>query len=172
MNISNGCVATGQDDEGSRVASDNSGARKQHVDLVLFDGIFVLDGAGILRDALALSGEDGLVDIETIAVDRQNPAVCGNSVADGDRYNIARHQIICLDTGDAAIANDLGLVGRVFLKGGNGLLGARFLRHAHDGVENEDGEDDGRVDKSSPIVAALEQGKHEAHGGATQQDDD
>jgi hypothetical protein len=40
-----------------------------------------------------------------------------------------------------SIANDLGLVGRVFLEGGDCLLGAGFLRYADNGIEDEDGED-------------------------------
>jgi hypothetical protein len=39
-----------------------------------------------------------------------------------------------------SVAYDLGLVGRVFLEGGDGLFGAGFLRYSDDGVEDENGE--------------------------------
>jgi hypothetical protein len=38
-----------------------------------------------------------------------------------------------------AIAHDFGFVGRVFLEGGNGFFGARFLRYTDNGVEDENG---------------------------------
>jgi len=40
----------------------------------------------------------------------------------------------------AAITDNVGLVGRVLLQGGNCLLGATFLGDADDGIEDEDGE--------------------------------
>jgi hypothetical protein len=49
-----------------------------------------------------------------------------------------------MSPGDMSPAHDLGLVGRVLLEGGDGLFGAGLLRHADDGIEDEDGEDLGR----------------------------
>jgi hypothetical protein len=39
-----------------------------------------------------------------------------------------------------SIAHDLCFISRVFLQGGDGLLGAGLLRHSDDSVEDEDGE--------------------------------
>lgn len=44
-----------------------------------------------------------------------------------------------------SIAYDLSLVGRVFLKGGNGFFGAGFLRNSDNGVEDENSEDLGAI---------------------------
>jgi hypothetical protein len=74
-------------------------------------------------------------------MNREDPAVCGDAVTDCDRDDISGNQVVGLDALDGAVANDLGLVGRVFLESGNGLLGAGFLRDTDDRVEDENGED-------------------------------
>jgi hypothetical protein len=39
-----------------------------------------------------------------------------------------------------SVAYNLGLVGRVFLEGGDGFLSASFLRNSDNGIEDENGE--------------------------------
>lgn len=141
VDISNRRVGTGQDDQRNRMARDDGCAREQHVDLVLLDGIRILDHAGVLGHRLALARQDGLVDVEAVALDRQDPAVGGDPVADGDGDDIAGDQLVGLDARNVSVAHDLCLVGRVFLERGDGLFGAGLLRDADDGVEDEDGED-------------------------------
>ena len=82
-----------------------------------------------------------MVDVEAVTLDRQNPAVSGNPVANSDGNDISRNQFICLDACNVSVAYDLGLVGGVFLEGGNSLFGAGFLRDSDDSVEDENGED-------------------------------
>lgn len=41
----------------------------------------------------------------------------------------------------AAVTDDVGLVGRVFLERGNGLLGTALLGDTNDGIENENCKD-------------------------------
>ena len=54
----------------------------------------------------------------------------------------------------------------------DGLLGAALLRDADDGVENQDGEDDGRVDKGTPAALLLEEGEDEGDGSGSEEYDD
>jgi hypothetical protein len=79
----------------------------------------------------------------------------------------------------AAIAEDVGFVGRVFLECGNGLFGAALLRNTDDGVEDENREDlellgtaqsqkceldatyHGRVNKGAPAAFIFKQGEDE-----------
>jgi hypothetical protein len=122
------------------MARDNRGAGEQHVDLILLDSACILDGPSVLWYTLALSGQDRLVDVEAVALDCQDPAVSGDPVANCDRDDIARNQLLSLDAFDVSVAYDLGLVGRVFLEGGDGFFGAGFLRYSDDGVEDENGE--------------------------------
>jgi hypothetical protein len=109
--------------------------------LILLDGACILNGVRAFGHALALTSQDGLVDIEAVALDGQNPAVCGDPVTNCHRDDVSRHQVVSLDAANVPIAYDLGFVSRVFLKGGDGFFGARFLGDSDDGVENEDGED-------------------------------
>ena len=141
MDVSNRRVAARQNYQRGRMARNNRGAGEQHIDLILLDGALILDSPGILGHALALSGQDRLVDVEAVALDRQDPAVSGYPVANRDRDDISGNQLVGLDALDVAVAYDLGLVGRVFLEGGDGFLGAGFLRDSDDSVEDEDGED-------------------------------
>jgi hypothetical protein len=106
----------------------------------------------ILADALTLAGKDRLVHGEAVALDGNKTAVGGDAVTDGNRDDVTGHELVGLDAGDmAAIADDIGLVGRVFLEGGNGLLGATLLRDSDNGIENED-----RENLGSLLVYALE----------------
>lgn len=142
MNVSNGSVGAGQDNNGLRATCDDGGSREEHVDLVLKDSALILDnGFVILADTLALAGQDGLVDGEAVALDCNDTAVCRDAVSDRNGDDVAGNQLLGLYSGDvAAITDNIGLVGRVLLQGGNCLLGATFLRDADDGIEDEDGE--------------------------------
>jgi hypothetical protein len=140
VDVANGSVGTGKDDDSGGISSDNRGTREEHVDLVLLDSVGVLDGVRVLANTLALSRQDTLVDAEAVAVDRQNSAVGRNAIAHGHLDDVSWNQLVCLDALNLAIANDLGLVGRVLLECSDCLFGRRFLRNTYDGVEDEDGE--------------------------------
>lgn len=140
VNVANGGVATGQNDDCVCVSSNDGGAGEEHVDLVLLDGITIGDFLYIFADTLRLAGENGLVDAERVAVDGQDAAVGRDTVADRDGNNVAGNQLVSLDALDLAIADDFGFVGAVFLKGRDGLFGGGFLGDTDDGVEDEDGE--------------------------------
>ena len=190
VDVANGRVGSGQDNNSGSVSSDNCGARKEHVDLVLLDGLCVLDGVRLLADALALSGQNALVDTETVAVDGQNSAVGGNAITHSHLDNVSWDQLVCLDALNFGIANNLGHVGRVLLERGDCLLGRRFLRHANDGVEDQDGENLGvwseaavktgarqrtynnGINEDSPVVAVLEESKHKGYSGRAKEDED
>jgi hypothetical protein len=140
VNIANGSVGSSKNNDSGSVSSNDCGAREEHVDLVLLDSVGILNGVRVFADTLALSGQDTLVDAEAVAVDRQNSAVGRNAITHGDLDDVSRDQFVCLDALNFAIANDLGLVGRVFLKCSDCLFSRRFLRYTYDGVEDEDGE--------------------------------
>lgn len=145
VDITNGRVTSSQNDNGGSVSGDNGGAGEQHVDLILLDGILVLDGIRTLADTLAFTGEDGLVDAEAVALNREQSAVGWDAVAHRNGNNIAGNEVVGLDALDETVANHLGLVRRVFLEGGDGLLGTAFLGDADDGIEDQDGQDLGDV---------------------------
>jgi hypothetical protein len=46
------------------------------------------------------------------------------------------------------------------------------LAHTHDGVQNEDGEDDSGIDESCPPLAFFEEGQDEGDAGGGEEDDD
>jgi hypothetical protein len=52
------------------------------------------------------------------------------------------------------------------LQGRNGLLGRRFLADANDGVQDQDGEDNGRVDEGGPSLLFFEKGEDERDSSA------
>lgn len=89
-------------------------------------------------------------------MDAEDAAVCWDTVTYCDNNDISGNKFVCLDSSNLAIAVDLGLVGTVLLKRGNGLFGRGFLRDTDDGVEDEDSEDDYRVDKGGPVISVLE----------------
>jgi len=136
MNITNRGTRARKHNHSRRMSRHHCCSRKQHVDLVLLDGIRILDRTDVFSYALAFSGEDRLIDAEAVALDGQEAAVGRDSVSHGHGYDVSRYQIICLDTLEGSVTNDLGLIGRVFLECGNGLFCAGFLRDADDGIED------------------------------------
>ena len=134
MDVSNRRVTTGQDYQRSRMPRNNRSTREEHIDLILLDSVLILDGPGILGYTLALSSQDGLVDVEAVARNGQDPAISGYPVTDCDRDDISVDQLVGLYAFDMSVTYDFRFVGRVFLEGCNGLFGASFLRYSDDGV--------------------------------------
>jgi hypothetical protein len=46
------------------------------------------------------------------------------------------------------------------------------LAHAHNGVQNKDGEDDSGIDKSGPTLAFFEEGQDEGDAGGGEENND
>lgn len=166
MDIANGGVGASQNDNGVGVARDNGSTREEHVNLILLDSILVLDSLGVLAYTLALASQDRLVDAEAVAVDAEDSAVGGNAVADSDVDNVTRDQLLGLDRLNCSIAHDLGGVCAVLLQGRNGLLGRRFLADTDDGVQDQNGEDNGGVDEGGPSLLFFEKGEDEGDSSA------
>jgi hypothetical protein len=83
-----------------------------------------------------------LIDGEAVALNCDESAVGRNAIADGNGDDIARDELISLDSGDMAIvADDAGLIGRVFLQSSNGLLSTALLRDTNYRIENKNGQD-------------------------------
>ena len=110
MDITNGRGATSQNDDSVGIAIDNGGSREDEVGLFLLDRMFIRNCTGVLGDTFAFTGQDGLVNAETVAVDGQQATVGGDAVTDGHLDNISGHQVLRLDALDGAITNHLGLV--------------------------------------------------------------
>ena len=116
VDVANGSVGASEDDHSLGVASDNGGAREEHVDLILQDCLLVANYClAVLAHALALSGKNGLVDGEAVALDCNQSAVGWDARANGNIDDVTGHQLLSLDSRDVSIAKDVGLVGRVFL---------------------------------------------------------
>ena len=154
------------------VASDDGSAGEEHVDLILLDGILILDSLGVLAHTLTLAGQDRLVDAEAVAVDAEDSAVRGNAVADSDVDNVTRDQLFGLDRLNCSIAHDLGGVCAVLLQGRDGLLGRRFLADTDDGVQDQNSEDNGGVDECGPSLLFFKESEDEGDSSAGQEDDD
>ena len=68
-----------------------------------------------------------------------------------------------------AVADDLGLSRGHLLQRLEGLLGLGLLDHAKDGVQDDDGQDDGGV---RPLGLALDEAGDDGDGGRNEQHDD
>src|ERR1700733_4439161 len=97
------------------VASYNSGSGKEHVDLILFYSLRVIDGIAVLADTFAFTSQYSLIYCETVALDRQQSTVGGYAVANCDGDDISRYKPISLYLLLASISSDFGLICGVFL---------------------------------------------------------
>ena len=89
VNVTNGGVRSSQHDNSLGASSDDGCAGEKHVNLILQDSLLVANNSGgILADAFTLSGKDGLVDVEAVALDGNNSAIGRNAVTNGHRDNI------------------------------------------------------------------------------------
>ncbi|EHK98090.1 hypothetical protein M7I_6140 [Glarea lozoyensis 74030] len=79
------------------------------------ENLNILDWLGVLSNTFALPGKDCLVDRETVTLDAQHPAVCWNSVSNGNRNDISWNQFLRLDPCNMTISNNLRFVCRIFL---------------------------------------------------------
>lgn len=96
----------------------------------------------ILAHTLALASQNGLVNGERVALDRDQAAVGGDAITDSDGYDVTGDEEVGLDARYLAIvADNAGERRRVFLERGNGLLGTALLRNTDNSVEDEDCED-------------------------------
>lgn len=171
VDVANCGIRSGQDNNRVGVSSDDGSTREKHVDLILLDSLIILDGVRLFANTLALTSQDTLVDAKAIAVDAEQSAIGGNLVSNRYINHISRDQLFRLDALNLSITNDLGGVGTVFLEGSNSLFGRAFLAHTDDCVEDEDGEDDGRIDECGPALAVFEQGEYERNGRRPEQDE-
>lgn len=198
MDVADGSAGSGQNNSGPGATSDDSSSRKQNIDLILKNGLFVVNhSGGILADTLALSSKDGLVDGEAVALNGNDSAVGGDSIADSDGNNVAGDQLLSLDSRNmSSIANDVGLVGRVFLQGCDSLFSAALLGDSDDTIENENCEDllrvsesvlgsaqlrggfvvekthNCRVDECAPALFIVKKGQDKGNGGGAKKDND
>ena len=143
MNITNSGARASENNDGLGTSRNDGGSGEEHVDTVLKNCLIILDHSIVfLADTLTLTRQDGLVDGEAVALDCDESAVGRDAIAYGNSDNIARDELISLDSGDMSIVpDDAGLIGRVFLQSSNGLLGTALLRDTNYRIENENGKD-------------------------------
>ncbi|KAI6754271.1 hypothetical protein HG530_012785 [Fusarium avenaceum] len=99
MDISNSSAGASKNDDSSGATSNNSCSREQHVGLILQDCLIIVDNLrSALSDTLTLSGKNCLVDREAVAFDRDDSAVGRNTIANGDSNDVARNQLLGLDS--------------------------------------------------------------------------
>ena len=82
----------------------------------MFYGFEVWNDVNRLAHAFALSSEDCLIDAEAAGGDREQSAVCRDSITDSDGDNIAWDKLGGVDAGNLASSEDLCFVGGVFLE--------------------------------------------------------
>lgn len=154
MDITNRSRASSQRNHGAGMSSGNSGSRKQHVDLILLDGLVILDRLNVLSNTLTFTSQESLINAEAVAVNRQKTAIGGNLVTDGDVDDVTGNEVLGLDCSEVTITEDFRIIGGVFLKRSDSLLGARLLGDTDDGIEDEDGEDLFRQHRPSRLAWA------------------
>lgn len=194
MDVTNGSRTTSQHNQCSGMAIDDGSSREEHVNLVLLDSLAVLYSASLLSDTLTFTSQDSLVDTEAVAVDADQTAIGGHAVTHSNVNHITGDQFLCLNLLSLSIPNNLGFVGRVFLKCRDSLLGAAFLGNTDNRVKDKNSQNLGRhiqlapqinamgggggrlrthhdgVNKGSPVVALFEKSQHKGYGRRTQQD--
>jgi hypothetical protein len=82
----------------------------------LLNGFHVRNDVGCFTDALALSGEDCLIDAEATGRDREQSAVRRDFITDRDEDYIAWDKLGGMNSGSLASPKDFGFVGRVLLE--------------------------------------------------------
>ena len=71
------------------VSSNNCRAREEHIDLILLDSCDILDHLCVLVDRLALTSENCLIDLKTIALDRGQSTISWYTVSDSHCHNVS-----------------------------------------------------------------------------------
>jgi hypothetical protein len=90
--------------------------REQHVGHVLLDGLVIDDPVFKLGDTHTLSGQHCLIDAERAAGEAENATIRWDAVADVNSDDIARNELGSVDLVRSTGADDVSLVGRVFLE--------------------------------------------------------
>lgn len=97
MNVSDGGGCTRQCHYCGCMACDYSGTREQHVDLVLFDRLRVIDSPRVFTYTLTFPCQDSLVNSEVVALNIQEPAISWYPVPNSHFYDISRDEILGQD---------------------------------------------------------------------------
>ena len=118
-----------------------------------------------LADRNGLAGEGGLLDLQARVVDY--PAVCGNSVAGLEQYNVANDELLAVNGDYFPAAQHLGRRRRHLLQSLYRLFGLVLLINAQHGIYNDDKEDDDNIRKA----LALRYRKHTAYSRRDEQND-
>jgi len=115
MDVSNSGVSSSKHYNRIRMSCDYRGAREEHVDLILLDSLLIFDSLDIFSYTFTLACQDRLVNLERVALYRQETTVGGYPVAYRDSDDISWHKVLRFYTLRCAIPDNLGLIGRVFL---------------------------------------------------------
>ena len=164
-------VHAGAHHDGTATAVHDGGAHVAHVLTVaqrhIVGALGEGDDVGVLLDRDGLAGKSGLLDLHGGALD--HAAVRRHGVAGLKQDHVAGDELGARHMDHLAVADDLGLSRGHLLQRLEGLLGLGLLDHAEDGVQDDDGQDDGGV---RPLGLALDEASDDGDGGRNEQHDD
>ena len=160
-------VHAGAHHDGAAAAVHHGGTHVAHVLAVaqrhVVHTLAEFNDVGVLLDRDGLAGEGGLLDLHGSAL--EHAAVGRNGIARLEQHHVAGDELGAGHVGHLAIADDLGLRGAHLLQGLEGLLRLGLLDHAQDGVQDNDGENDGSV---GPLGLTLDKAGDDGDGGSNE----
>ena len=164
-------VHAGAHHDGAAAAVHDGGAHIAHVLAVakrhVVHALAELDGVGVLLDRDGLAGEGGLLDLHGSAL--EHAAVGGDGVARLEQHDVAGDELGACHVNHLAVADDFGLRRGHLLQRLERLLGLGLLNHAEDGVQDDDGQDDGGI---CPLGLALNEAGDDGDSRRNEQHDD
>mmetsp|Transcript_22287 Transcript_22287/g.59004 ORF Transcript_22287/g.59004 Transcript_22287/m.59004 type:complete len:331 (+) Transcript_22287:2108-3100(+) len=164
LNLSNLSGHTRPNHNSDNLAIGHSRGAEEHVRFPLNDVRFNL--LHHFRHALGLASELRLLDSHRGCLQLNDAQVRWNLVSDTNLTDIARHQIDCFDGLPAPIPQYQGCVGLELLQGIQGLLRVGFLPHSHNGVGNENQQNDKGLNVCSPplyMIGIVQVSKEKRH---------
>ena len=152
-----GRAHAGRHDDAAGAPGGHGRAAEGHVEHVARrGGLHVRQGGGDLGDGLRFTGQGRLVDAQRGRL--HETQVGGDDVALLEEEDVARHDIPGGHELRLVVPDDARLRAGHALERIHGLLGPVLLDEADDAVEDDDGQDDGRV-----LGVADERGDHRCH---------
>ena len=118
------------------------------------------------------TGQGGLLRLQAVGL--QHAAVGGHGIARFKADDVAHYQILALDGDQLTVAKHAGSVGGHLLQRFHGGLGLALLHDGHDGVDNDDRQDDKHIREGAErkVPLGLQDRDDNLHHGRSQQDHD
>ena len=162
-------IHTGRDDDGAAAAVNDGGTGIHHIFAVAERHVFLplleIQRFDQLCDGDAFTGQRGFLELHGMTF--EDPAVGGHGVAGLQYDDVADHEVFALDRDDLAVAQHVRRGGGHLHERFHRGLGLAFLNETHDGVDDDNGENDEDVGefRKLKLAARLYHGDHGLNGG-------